>query len=65
MIAAAAVVLVAGLVAAHRGWLEDADDDLVPDARKAGRPSLAGQPFLLGVSNRRNRNSIYQITGDI
>lgn len=63
--AAAGIIALAGLLAAHRGWLDEADDDLVPDARQASRPSPAGQPFMLGLNRRRNRNSIYHIASDI
>jgi hypothetical protein len=39
MFAAAAVILVTGLVAAHRGWLNDGDDDLDPAGSAVLAPS--------------------------
>lgn len=39
MVAAAAIILVAGLVAAHRGWLDEADDDRTPFGTRVIRPA--------------------------
>jgi hypothetical protein len=69
MFAAATIIAVAGLMAAHRGWLDNADDDQTPigagDARQVGRSSSRSYRFVSGLSRRRTQTSIYQITGDI